>query len=487
MHEQPLPLLPLILDQVPDGVRRALAQEGIPCRDRTASDAAGRFVLFDSRLGPPSPLTVGQTSIDIAEFAQSADANPFDALSDERLGWVEVPFGRRTIRIRCAAIQKRALRHQALQALRDRIERAGGIWLRVAVAPYPYRSLLSVRLDHPSFDAADFVSAMNAVSPHGGVVSHYLAGEVCATPGVPWTRLKDADIGILGYRFEAFREIESLVDNLQRGLAEARNLGFEPTGVATAPGTPSCELMSALEWLGFSHHSGFDLAYDESPWLIAPHDLVQIPIHPISLTDILDAGSLAARASHSARSTALALDMAAMYYCDLIRSRVQTGEPVVLHGSCPGALGRYSEVLERILGFAKTMGGLWQTTLSGLAAWWQARSRLRLTVLQQDDGRFTIAGRHLPSDYRVAIEYCRGEHVAPMLLSGPMVEFSPEALAYENRKPRERSKNRMTPAERLRSLGHREGEIGEPGDHDEPGWASRTLGRWWAQNDKNPR
>ena len=50
--EVQLPLLPLVLDNVPLGLRLALAQEGIPCQDRAVGMPEGRFVLCDSQRGP---------------------------------------------------------------------------------------------------------------------------------------------------------------------------------------------------------------------------------------------------------------------------------------------------------------------------------------------------------------------------------------------------------------------------------------------------
>jgi hypothetical protein len=50
------------------------------------------------------------------------------------------------------------------------------------------------------------------------------------------------------------------------------------------------------------------------------------------------------------------------------------------------------------------------------------------------DGQWVGVAEQRPRAYRVGIEYCRGRHVALLPLDDRVLEFSPEALVYENRK-----------------------------------------------------
>ncbi|HEX5443530.1 MAG TPA: hypothetical protein VFW87_06865, partial [Pirellulales bacterium] len=43
-----LPELPLLVADVPQALRVALSQEGVPCQDYVPGSRAGRFVLYDS-------------------------------------------------------------------------------------------------------------------------------------------------------------------------------------------------------------------------------------------------------------------------------------------------------------------------------------------------------------------------------------------------------------------------------------------------------
>ena len=81
-----LPLLPLILDRVPPGLRQALAQEGIPIRDRLLGPPQARFLLFDSRTGRQDPPAAGQVALDVAPLRKLLPEDPFEALVDERMG-----------------------------------------------------------------------------------------------------------------------------------------------------------------------------------------------------------------------------------------------------------------------------------------------------------------------------------------------------------------------------------------------------------------
>ena len=79
-----LPLLPLLLEEVPAGLVRALAQEGIPFLRRTDAATGGRFVLFDSRNGPCPVLGAGQVAIDVDRLRSGSAGDPMEALLDER-------------------------------------------------------------------------------------------------------------------------------------------------------------------------------------------------------------------------------------------------------------------------------------------------------------------------------------------------------------------------------------------------------------------
>jgi hypothetical protein len=101
-------------------------------------------------------------------------------------------------------------------------------------------------------------------------------------------------------------------------------------------------------------------------------------------------------------------------------------------------------------------------------------------------GQYVVTVHRPLPDYRIGIEYWRGEHVALMPVEARTVRFSPEALAYESRvaQPTVRPV-RIDRPEGLR--GHvrrlidweRVTPIEEIGTGNWRNWAKRTLRRIW--------
>ena len=120
-----LPLLPLLVSRVPPGLRLALQQEGVPVVECKQPDAAGRFVLFDSRSGPQPELAAGQEPIDIDLIRQQEGRDLLADLTDERparqawrIGWLDAVE-------EVARRDKRAARRRVIGLLRQEVERLG--------------------------------------------------------------------------------------------------------------------------------------------------------------------------------------------------------------------------------------------------------------------------------------------------------------------------------------------------------------------------
>ena len=124
------------------------------CRDPRGGDSMGRaarFVLFDSRCGTVGPLAAGQHAIDVDMLREPDGFDPFEALVDERSMAANWPIGGLHVSEEIARVDKRAVRRRIMARLRNEVEQAGGIWLRVAPYPFPYRSALNFRIDYDEF------------------------------------------------------------------------------------------------------------------------------------------------------------------------------------------------------------------------------------------------------------------------------------------------------------------------------------------------
>ena len=434
MPNHELPLLPLILDDVPMGLVQALAQEGVPFRHRWKGAMSGRFVLFDSRRGPCAPLGYGQDGIDVDEFREGADDDPFEALLDHRSARYQWQIASLTVAEDIARVDRRAIRKLVLRQLRRRLEAAGGIWLRISPYPYPYRSAINFRIDYDEYDPSDFDATLAAIAGHEGATSHFVSGAAYQRAPEALARLQGLDVGSHGYRHHTYRTAEENLANIGRGIEVLRAAGIEPSGFAAPHGRFHRRLLLALESLGISHSSEFGLVYDELPLFVATGNLLQIPVHPVCLGLFIEAARRGAERSSRPADALVdaAVDRAVDYFDETIRSRYHGGEPVFLYGHPTGRLGRHPRVVRAVFEAASGCSVLWKTTFTEMNRWWRARVRVRLTVTRHEGQYVLVANRAAPG-YRLAIEYCRARHVALIPLAGHVIRFSPSALAYQTR------------------------------------------------------
>jgi hypothetical protein len=209
--------------------------------------------------------------------------------------------------------------------------------------------------------------------------------------------------------------------------------GIEPSGFAAPHGRFNRALLAAMEALQIGHSSEFGLAYDDLPFFPRQSNVLQIPVHPVSLGLFLEAAERQhpGRPAKAQQAVQTALD----YFRQTARAKYHSGQPVFFCGHPTGRLGRYPQVLRAVFDTADSFGAIWKTTLSEFAAWWRARAEVRLSAARHGE-QFTVTVERQPAGYPLGIEYHRGRHVARMPLAGRSLRFHPAALAYENRTAR---------------------------------------------------
>jgi hypothetical protein len=426
------PLLPLVLDRPSFELRRALEQEGIPHCERKPGEASGQFVLGRGNMSNAAPLAPGQSWIDL-DLLETDDCDAPEALlADQNTHRKRWSIGMLPVEEEVAAIDKRAVRRRWMHALRQEIELRGGVWLNLASCPFPYRSAFNLRIDHDDYHAEDFHALLHALRGQDRCVSHYVCAAEFARRPEALARLRGWHVGAHGFHHHAYPDFEQNLRNITRGWLLLERAGLKPDGYVAPHGRFSKSLHDVLAELHISHSSEFGLAYDDAPFEPYPHGVLQVPVHPVCLGVILEA------ATQSGIEAAAVIEPAIRYFEQCIAERYQAGEPVLLYDHPTGRWGKYPQVVRAILASARDCSMLWRVTLSEIARWSRARSRIDLRVFRDGD-EFVVFADRLPPDFRVAVEYWRGEHVAPMPLAGQVLRFSPSSLAYQRRGPRRES------------------------------------------------
>lgn len=441
-----LPLLPLVLDNVSLGLRRALGQEGVPFVALEDGPPRGRFLLYDSRgRRRRNNPAAGQTAIDVDQlrwppFTNTAvagsavlNADPFAALTDEKPARFRWRIAGIEVSEEVSRFDKREIRRELMARLRRVIEEHGGVWLRAAAFPFPYRSAFNFRIDYEEFEQSDFDAVHDAVAGHEDATSHFINAASFPAAGDVWRRFQGLDVGSHGYWHHTYRTVEENLQNIRRGIEAIESHGLATSGFVAPMGRFYPALHSALTKLNVSHSSEFGLAYDDLPFTVGENGPLQIPIHPICLGLFLDAARSRQSTDAAEKGRLLAAVGAAREHLIAVaRRRYRAGEPIFLYGHPSGRLGRYPHVLRDVFAAVDEFGAVWQTTLTQFAAWWRARRAVELSVSRRGE-QFVVSAKNLPKDYPFGVEYFRQRHVALMPLDGPSLSFSPAALAYENR------------------------------------------------------
>jgi hypothetical protein len=442
-----LPLLPLVVDAVPEALRRALSREGVPWADRAAAPLAGRLVLFDSRRRKAPPLAEGQTAIAIDATWSDSEADPLSALADEHANRQAWNLGPLRVTEQIARHDKRAQRRRLMDGLRRAVEGAGGIWLRIAAHPHPYRGAFTFRFDHDEYVAADFDAVLTAIDGHETATSHYVCASTHAAHPEALARLRGLDVGSHGYRHHTYLDPLANRRNISRGIETLRAHGLEPRGFVAPHGRWTRDMAEALGDLRISHGGEFGWAYDDWPGFVldegprGPHPPVpgvdsqrplQLPVHPVCLGIALEA----ARGLPSAAALAAeaVVDLVAGHFQTVVRERLAAGEPTILYGHPDGRLGRYPRLLRETFAQAGQLPGLWRTNCSLLAEWWRQRDRIRLEV-HGDRQRLKIVAEGLPDNWQVAVEHFEGSRLARRPLDGPVSEVIVESLEHREVAP----------------------------------------------------
>jgi hypothetical protein len=431
-----LPPLPLLLWETPPGLELILGQEGIAFakvgEPHPLAFHGGRFVLYDGRCVSESMvrrnLSPDHVALDIDLLRREDGADPFAALVDNRGQATAWRVGRWTVTERVGRVDKGALRRALLDRLRQAVTKAGGVWARLAPYPFPYRAAFNFRADLDEPLAADYGRFARARRPLADCSTHFVS--TAAYGDQPWVLddLLRFDTQSHGHYHATYRDAEANRRNIDRAHQILREAGFDLVGFAAPHGRWNAGLDDVLEGFGYLYSSDFQLGHDDFPFFPWRGDrfsqVLQVPIHPICEGLFLDAGVGDGR-------------VIADHFVEVVRARIDAGEPAFVYGHPERRLARFPEILAAL---AQTITGdalLWRVTLTEFARWWRWRSERRWSLAPKANGRLELQFEEWDASYPLALEIRRGAHVSTVPIRSARTPLRLEVLAYERREVRD--------------------------------------------------
>jgi hypothetical protein len=421
---------PLLLWKTPPGLELILAQEGAAfevVKDaHPLSFRGGRFVLFDSRAVSSSVvhglLTSGHVAIDVDLLRRDEPVDPFDALVDDhaaRSSWKVGPY---TLTERLARFPKAWIRHRLIRKLREAVTEAGGLWVRLASFPYPYRSAFSFRADLDEPEPDDYHHFAAARAPLADCSTHFVSTYAYADHASVLSDLRRHDTQSHGHFHHVYRESEANRVNVDRAHRILRREGFEPVGFAGPHGRWDQGLDDALEELGYLYSSDFQLGYDDFPFYPWKGNrfskVLQIPIHPVCEGLFLEAG----------------VDdpfVIGDYLREVVLAKIDAEEPAIVYGHPERRLARMPEVLAMLSRAIDRKPLVWRATLSEMAKWWRWRADRRWLVISHDDHRLDIQFDEWDTEYALALEIRRGRFRCALPVTSSRMSLRLSDLVYE--------------------------------------------------------
>lgn len=426
--------LPLLLWKTPPGLELILAQEGIAfevVRDgHPFALGGGRFVLFDSQRTEPgrlrSLLTTGHVAIDIDALRGKEPVDPFQALIDNQAARGVWKFRGWKLGERIARYPKAWIRRRLIEQLRERVLAEGGVWIRLAPFPHPFRSAFNFRVDLDEPVPEDYHRFALTRNLLADCCTHFVSTHAYADQPAVLADLKKYDTQSHGHFHYVYRDPESNHRNLDRAHRLLRAAGFAPTGFAAPHGRWNPGLDDALESLGYEYSSDFQLGYDDFPffpWKDGRFSRVlQLPVHPVCEGLFLDAGAEDGK-------------IVEQYLSRVVAAKIQEGEPALVYGHPERRLGRMPEILIALHRLLERHPLVWRATLTDLANWWRWRGGRRYVVLRRGGNRYEIQFDEWDEGYPLAVEVCRHGFTSLLPVRGPRTVLALDELAYERCEP----------------------------------------------------
>jgi peptidoglycan/xylan/chitin deacetylase (PgdA/CDA1 family) len=429
------PLLPIVLWDTPPGLAQMLAQEGAPAVAIAGAEPGwpvpGRFVIAPRwRVRAPSArgmAAAGHDVIALESLAGDDRPDPFRAVLDNRARPHHWHVSGADLVERVARVDRSAVRERVMGRLRERVQKAGGLWARLSAFPYPYRAAFGFRVDLDESEPDDYARFARFRRPLDACTTHFVCTSAYAHLSSVMSDLAGRDVQSHAHRHVITRDQGTNRRNLRRADELLRNAGFHPEGFAAPEGRWNTGLDQVLEELGYRYSSDFQLGYDDLPffpWVGSRFSgVLQVPVHPVCEGLFLNAGIDDPRVIGD-------------HLAGVARRRLASGRTAFLYGHPERRLGRLPGVLDAIARASVEAGPLvWNVTMTEFARWWRWRGERRWSLVAKEPDVLEVQFEANEPDYRLGLELFNGEHVALVPLLGPSPRVELEGLMYERRRP----------------------------------------------------
>lgn len=428
-----LPVLPLLLWETPPAIEQMLTQEGVSfqriTRNSPEKASAGRFVLFDSQSSSSrsirSLLTPQHVAIDVNALRdRSANVDPFaDYIRTDAVHKIWT-IGDYQLKERVSRFDKASLRSAVIGWIRNEVIHHGGVWVRLALYPFPYRSAFNFRADLDEPYPNDYFAFAKARKPIDDCSTHFVSTAAYADDRNVLDDLRGVDTQSHGHFHVVYRSESENRANLVRAHDILWRFGFAIEAFAAPEGRWNPGLDRVVEELRYQYSSDFSLGYDDLPfypWLGGRFsNVLQVPVHPICEGLFLDAGC---------EDSSLISD----HLLATLEAKVSRREPAFLYGHPERRLGRFPEVVSAIASAVGQLERVWRVTLGEFARWWKWRERRTWSLLPKAGGEFEIQVENWDVTYPLSLEIVRDGRVASMALTRPTQTVTTADLSFHVR------------------------------------------------------
>src|SRR5208283_1912922 len=215
------------------------------------------------------------------------------------------------------------IRRRMIGALRRQVLAAGGIWIRLAPFPYPFRSAFNFRVDLDEPVPEDYHRFALTGNLLADCCTHFVSTHAYENEAEVLSDLRRHDTQSHGHFHYVYRDPEANFRNLERADRVLRDAGFAPAGFAAPHGRWNPGLDDAVEALGYEYSSDFQLDYDDFPFFPWKGDrfsrVLQLPVHPVCEGLFLDAG---------VQDSGVVAD----YLSRIVEAKIACGEPALVYG-----------------------------------------------------------------------------------------------------------------------------------------------------------